>query len=68
MLGFCRVHEKRRRTRGSQGGRNLATDVTTLAHAHDDDTPLHAQHQFHGPRELAIDVGAQAQDGLGFDL
>ena len=58
MTGLGRVHKHGRGSGGGEGGRNLAANVATFAHAHDYHAPAHGQHRLHGfdkgrPEQLA---------------
>ena len=63
MARLAGMHEKRRRSGGRQGGRNLAPDVAGLAHAGHDHAPLGRLNQFDRLHEApGIQFNAKGQN------
>ena len=68
MAGLGRMDKHSRRAGGGQRSGDLAADVATLAHAHDDDSAPTGQHQCHRLGELGTDPAGQSQHRRRFNF
>jgi hypothetical protein len=68
VAGFGRVDEHRRCAGRCQRRRNLAADVTALAHAHHDDAPAARKHRLHRIREAVALARLQSDQRVGLDV
>ncbi len=64
MVHVERVDEERRCACGGEGGGNLGSHMTALAHASDDNLALTAEHHVHCLLEVVVELGYLVEDGL----
>ena len=68
VAGFGGVHEHRRSAGGRERGRNLAPDMTALAHAHHHDAAAALQHGLRRLGETVALARLQSEQGIGLDV
>ena len=68
MAGFSRMDEHSRRSSGSECGGNLASDMTALAHAHDNHPTADTQHHLDGVRKRLIKMLLQTKHSGSLDV
>ena len=68
VRGLAGVNEERRRAGAGEGSRDLAADMSALAHAGDDHASLTGKHQFAGLGELPVQTFGERVQRIGFEL